>query len=346
MSDPRSVVTPAPPPDLPGPSIQLRWIDGDGVSTRALAELTELRGRRDGFLWLDIPAWSPEAEQLLVDFGFHPMAIRDCRERNHVPRIHVYRDHLFVVVHAPEIGKAGHVHYLELDQFIGEDFLVTVHGPLSPAVSVTTAMQDTYQVVDRMAAGRLRPTSPFGLTYALVSTIVRKEAALVADLARQVGLLEQRVMAAVDEEPQRFLTELFTARHELLTIRTMAAQGGEIYRRAIKLVDFAPAEGMHLMADLLDQYERVAHISDSQLSFLTGVTEFYRARTDTKMTIAAERLAVIAAVTLPITAISSVVGMNVIVNDTTHWGILAILLAIMIALSITVLIWSKRQGWL
>ena len=41
-------------------------------------------------------------------------------------------DHAFIVVHAPEIGAGGRVHYLELDQFVGEDFLVTVHGPLNP----------------------------------------------------------------------------------------------------------------------------------------------------------------------------------------------------------------------
>jgi magnesium transporter len=35
------------------------------------------------------------------------------------------------------------------------------------------------------------------------------------------------------------------------------------------------------------------------------VIEFYRARTDTKVTIAAERLALIAVITLPITAVSS-----------------------------------------
>ena len=65
-------------------------------------------------------------------------------------------------------------------------------------------------------------------------------------------------------------------------------------------------------------------------NFLKGVTEFYRARTDTKMTIAAERLAVIAAVTLPITAPASIVGMNVIVNDQHPGGIpLALLLAFM-----------------
>ena len=87
------------------------------------------------------------------------------------------------------------------------------------------------------------------------------------------------------------------------------------------------------MRDLLDQYERVASISQAQLDFLIGVTEFYRARTDTKMTIAAERLAVIAAVTLPVTAISSIVGMNVIVNDETHWVWLVILLAVMLTMS-------------
>ena len=108
---------------------------------------------------------------------------------------------------------------------------------------------------------------------------------------------------------------------------------------------FAPAESVKLMKDLLDQYRRVAHISESQLEFLSGVTEFYRARTDTKMTIAAERLAVIAAVTLPITSLSSVLGMNVIVNDHTHWWWLTILLVGMIIMSIWLLIWARRQGW-
>jgi magnesium transporter len=327
--------------------MELRWInDAEGVTQRELAELPDLLQRTDGFLWLDIPTWSEQAEDVLANqFAFHPMAIEDCRTRSHIPRVHVYPNHLFIVVHAPEIGTAGHVHYLELDQFIGERFLVTVHGPLSPKVPLEAALRETRAVAERMERGRLQPTSPFGLTYAIVSSIARRESALAAEIAREVGLLEQRVMAAVDDDPQKFLTELFTARHELLTIRTMAAQSGEIYRRAIKLTTFAPSSGAKLMNDLLHQYETVASISQAQLNFLMGVTEFYRARTDTKMTIAAERLAVIAAVTLPITATSSVMGMNVIVNDSTHWGLLWILLAFMTAVSIVLLVWTKRQGW-
>jgi magnesium transporter len=237
------------------------------------------------------------------------------------------------------------VHYLELDQFVGEDYLVTVHGPLNPKVPLEAALRETNAVAARMDSGRLHPTSPFGLTYAIVSSIARREAQMVADIAREVGLLEQRVMAEADEDPHQFLSQLFAARHELLTIKTMASQGSEIYRRAIKLTTFAPPEGLALMKDVLDQYETVAHISDSQLIFLMGVTEFYRARTDTKMTIAAERLAVIAAITLPITSLSTVMGMNVIVNDSTRWIPLIILLLIMLAISLILLRWARKQGW-
>jgi len=326
--------------------MKLRWIDSKGVSVRELAELPALRKRSDGFLWLDIPAWSDAAESILAnEFHFHPMAIAESKTRNHVPRVHVYPDHFFIVVHTPEIGAGGHVHYLELDQFVGKHFLVTVHGPISPKVPLEAALRETSLVGTRMESGRLRPTSPFALTYAIVSTIARLEAEMVAEIAGEVGLLEQEVMSEADKDPQAFLSELFTARHELLTIKTMAEQGSEIYRRAIRLTRFAPPEGLELMKDVLDQYETVTHISDSQLLFLIGVTEFYRARTDTKMTIAAERLAVIAALTLPVTSLSSVLGMNVIVNDSTRWISLIVWLLIMLIMSLLLLRWAHRQGW-
>jgi magnesium transporter len=327
--------------------MKLRWIDSAGAGERDLAELEALRTRNDGFLWLDIFQWSQEAETILTEkFHFHPMAIAKSKERNHVPRLHVYPDHVFTVVHAPEFGAGGHVHYLELDQFVGEAFLITVHGPLNPKVPLASALRETEAVAARMDSGRLHPTSPFGLSYAIVSSIARKEADMVAEIAREVGLLEQRVMSDADEDPQTFLSQLFAARHELLTIKTMAEQGSEIYRRAIKLSSFASAEGLELMKDVFDQYETVAHITDSQRQFLMGVTEFYRARTDTKMTIAAERLAVIAAITLPITSLSSVLGMNVIVFKSTHWVALGILLLIMLIISLILLRWTRKQGWL
>lgn len=47
---------------------------------------------------------------------------------------------------------------------------------------------------------------------------------------------------------------------------------------------------------------------------LQGTIEFYQSRTSTELTTAAERLAVISLITLPVTVVSSVLGMNRVVK--------------------------------
>ena len=156
--------------------------------------------------------------------------------------------------------------------------------------------------------------------------------------------LERQVTGGHMGDPQVFLEELFGVRHGLLAVRTMAALSREVYGRMGRLSVFGAA-GATQLDDLEDQFRRLAAMADSQREYLQGVIEFYQTRTDTKMTIAAERLAVIAAVTLPITALSSVVGMNVIVNDETRAGPLALLLAIKLIMSSMLLVWAHRKGW-
>ena len=168
-------------------------------------------------------------------FGFHPLDGRACIERNAVPKLRAYPDHLFVVQHAPELGMGGHVHYVGLDQFIGPRYVVTPEA----------ALRKTRAVLERIEAGRLRPRSA---------------------------------------------------------------------------------------------------VADGQIRYLEGVIEFYKARTDTKVTIAAERLALIAVLTLPITALSSVYGMNIIVNDRTDFPHLAGVVAAMLVISAVLLRLAKQQG--
>ena len=328
---------------------RLLWVDGETmtVTRRTEAELPTLLADPSGWLWLDIPEPDQQSAALLGDvFGAHPAAIEDVLERNHVPRLHVYGQTLFLVLHRPQVGEGGHVHYLELDQFIGPNYLITTHGPRNLAVPLEMLLTETDELADRMLTGRHVPTGPWAASRRLVGGLAIAEERFVNKLAREVGDLEKQVMAhAGDSDPQRFLEVLFTTRHALLTVRTMTSQSAEIYGRALRLLSDQDKQIQKGLRDNKDAYDRLSRITHSQLDFLTGITEYYRARTDTKMTIAAERLAVIAAITLPVTAISSVMGMNVIVNGATDWLWLSILLLLMIALSLWLLRWTKRQGW-
>jgi magnesium transporter len=200
-------------------------------------------------------------------------------------------------------------------------------------------------VLGRIQAGRLRPRSGFELSYAIVSALTQGQEGFVETVTREVWPLEQRVTSGHLGDPEQFLEELFGTRHALLAVSNMAALGHQIYQRMAALGRFIPPECQPLVADLVDQFARVAGVADGQIRYLEGVIEFYKARTDTKVTIAAERLALIAVLTLPITALSSVYGMNIIVNDRTDFPHLAVVLAAMVAISIVLLRWAKQQRW-
>jgi magnesium transporter len=89
----------------------------------------------------------------------------------------------------------------------------------------------TRLVLGRLQAGRLRPSSPLELSYAIVSALARGMAQVVGTLAGTIATLERRILDQEHKDPERILHELFQVRHELLTVRTMAGQSREIYGR-------------------------------------------------------------------------------------------------------------------
>ena len=326
--------------------IQVVSLSGDEVRTRTVADVPDLLQRDDTLIWVDIPECSDEAARLLTDvFRCHPLAVRDCMQRNRVPRVRIYPHQQLLIVHGPERGPSGHVHYIELDQIIGDKYVVTVHGPLNPAVDPAVALRETEAVRRRIESGRFRPDSPFELSYGIISALTHVLEGFIEDLTRDVWQLEQRVTGGHMGNPEEFLEELFQARHGLLAVRTMAALGAEVYGRIAALERRVPADDLPLVTDVVDQFTRIKGLADGEREYLQGVIEFYRARAETKMTIAAERLAVIAVVTLPITALSSIYGMNIIVNTHTHIPSLIVVLTIMLIMSAMLLTWAKRRGW-
>ena len=317
-----------------------------GTSDHSPEELPALLAG-PGIVWVDIEEWDDAIEAGLTRiFGFHQLALKDSAQRNQVPKVHVYSDHVFVVLHAPKIGVGGHVHFIELDQFIGENYLVTVHGPLNPAVAAAEAQVEVQAVRNRIVSGRFRPETSYHLATPWCRRSTGRMREHIATLTQEVVANSSRPspVRTTYGDPEKFLDEMFRARHGLLAVKTMCTLSGEVYGRMAKIRVFGDG-GEFVLDDTVDQFHRLGVMADSQKDYLQGTIEFYQARTNTKMTIAAERLAVIAAITLPVTALSSVLGMNVIVNETTHWGALAVLLGIMLVMSLSLLVWAKRKGW-
>ena len=348
--------------------MEVRLLTDQGIEDRSPDELAALLRRDTGFIWVDIPSCDEAGARALLEvFGFHPLAVRDCVERNRVPKVHGYGDHVLIVLHAPERGQRGHVHYIELDQIISRNYLVTVHGPINPTVDPAVALRETRAVHARIVAGRFRPRSVSELSHAIVSALTRNQEAYVETMTRDVWQLEQRVTAGDVGDPEGFITDLFRARHGLLAVRTMAALGGAIYGRMSGLTRIPPL-GEALVADIIDQFERVRSVADSEKEYLQGVIEFYQ----TVLTINAvlvgqaqnvevkrlteasyaqneeiKKISAWAAIFFAPTLIGTVYGMNFDRMPELHWRFgypAAVILMVLLSVSLYVLF--RRRQWL
>ena len=236
-----------------------------------------------------------------------------------------------------------------------------MHGPLNPVVDPQVAFLDTGAVRRRIEEKNLHISSPFELSHWIVSALIRRESDLVANLAKESGELEQRVMLGEDlEDPEEFLEELFQAWYRLLAVRTIATHSSATYGRMARQVRFLPDTAPPLFTDIADQFEVVTAMADGQREFLHGVIEFYQTRTSTHMTMAAEKSAVtaiqqnedmrritawVAIVAVP-TAVTGFFGQNVPYPGFGETSGFAASMLIIIVFALVLYIVFKRKNWL
>ena len=148
----------------------------------------------------------------------------------------------------------------------------------------------------------------------------------------------------INPDAQSLLDELYLIRNRFLMLRRTAARGRETYGRWAMLAR-VPDEVRPAVDDVVDQFARLRSLCDEEKEGLSALVEFHEARVATKMNIAMERLALITAILLPIIAISSVYGMNLIVSDSTRPMHLFLVIVGMAIVSGLILRWTRRSGW-
>src|SRR5262245_44377527 len=102
---------------------------GKAAEGTTLEEISDLLGITGATLWVDVEDPSPDDMNVLAgELGLHHLAVEDALERHQRDKYVHYDDHLFLVCHAVELDSEQAVlHAEEIDVFIGDRWLVTVH---------------------------------------------------------------------------------------------------------------------------------------------------------------------------------------------------------------------------
>ena len=125
-------------PNLPKPRLRRTARRGDLVPAPVQAEPQKPSVEQidsSGLRWVNIERTGPlERAWLEENFDFHALDLEDVLSRNQRPKIDVYDDYLFIVLHFPVFDPAaGRLGTGELDLFVGPGYVVTIpNQPLQP----------------------------------------------------------------------------------------------------------------------------------------------------------------------------------------------------------------------
>src|SRR6188472_29863 len=126
-------------PNLPKPRLRRATRRGEplaGTASQAEPQTPNVEQIDSaGLRWVNVERPGALERAWLEDhFDFHALDLEDVLSRNQRPKIDVYDDYLFIVLHFPvfdpQVGRLGTG---ELDLFVGPDYLVTIpNQPLQP----------------------------------------------------------------------------------------------------------------------------------------------------------------------------------------------------------------------
>src|SRR5438874_3559175 len=117
--------------------------------------------------WYDIRNPNdPELDRLAELYHLHPLHIEDCRHRNENAKVEDGPGYLFVIIKPVKVHGDGTLEFVDLDLFVGKDFLITVEEDQCPLARKTLdevhaaangqpPNQLFYRILDRIVDGYL-----------------------------------------------------------------------------------------------------------------------------------------------------------------------------------------------
>ncbi|HEY7462441.1 MAG TPA: magnesium/cobalt transporter CorA [Gemmatimonadota bacterium] len=321
LATPTAPAAPAAPP--PAASA------GPGV-VRVLVETPNLT-------WLDLDdPGSPALDELAERYGFHELAVEDCRNDAQLAKLDPFPEHLFLIANSIRYDQeTGDLHVKELDVFMGERFIVTVHdGPSLSVESVAAHLAKT-----------TRFKKPAHILHALLDAIQDRFLPTLDEMGAEIDRLEEEVL----ESPTALsLSRLFQLRRNLVNFRRAASAQRELLnalsRRDARVV---PPDTVIYFRDIYDHVVASMEMIESYRDLVSGVLDIYLTRTANRTNDVVKALTLIATIILPLTLITGWYGMNVVnlplANDPNGvWYVTGG----MAALTLGLLIYFRTRGWI
>jgi magnesium transporter len=322
--------------------IRVLLCDGPGGLRSGGLELLDEPVPEGGSVWIDIEAPHKQEEELLLSWGFHPLAVEDTFTLQHQPKIEDYGETLFAIARGLDFNEkkdapADELRTLKLAAFLSRQRLVTVHRLRLRSV----------EAVHRklVEGGRAFPGGPAQILWSICDEMMD----LYFPIVDAIGTEVERLEAEIFERPsQDQLGRVLTLRRKLSTLRRNMLPHRSVFQHLASSRSAALDDSAALnFRDTLDNVTRLTDAIDQQRDLLSNVKDTYLSVVAQRTNDVMRVLTVFSAIILPLSLIAGIYGMNFqhMPELAWPWGYFGVL-GLMATLAAGMLAWFRHKDWL
>jgi magnesium transporter len=297
-----------------------------------------------GLRWVNIERTGAlERAWLEEHFDFHALDLEDVLSRNQRPKIDVYDDYLFIVLHFPVFDPAaGRLGSGELDLFVGPGYVVTIpNQPLQPVEYLFERCRAKEELREQLFS-----RGSGYLLYRLVDDSFDYCFPMLRKIGNKLDALEDDIFEGRSEEVVR---DISNVKQEIINFRKVIRPQRPVLRDLEKVKQRYLATDLDLeiyFDDIVDAHERIWDMLENYKEVVDSLAETNESVISHRVNDILRVLTAISVIVLPLTLIASIWGMNSGVPGEQSLTAFWIIVGAMVALLVGMVAYFRRRGWL
>lgn len=309
-------------------------------SNLPVESLAAARAEANTLLWIDLSNPTDDEVRAVLEqlFAFHPLAIEDCVSDSPSPKLEPYDEYLYLVMHALVAHEQHDFTVVELDLFLGKNYLVTYHrDPLA----VLDATMEHYVKLPALPV-----RGPDRFAHTLLDKMVESYRPVMDRLHHKVEGIEEGVLGSIAAD--ELFPKIISLRKQLSQIRRVIEPEREI------IADLASGKQALIrsilvpyLRDLAEELERVDHQAAIWAEQLILSFRIYLNKTTHEANQGIRVLTGLTALTFPALIVGGWFGMNFShmheLKAPYGYGLAS---ALTVALTYATYLFMRRRKWL
>ncbi len=273
-------------------------------------KIADLKTSTEHVLWVDVT--NPTEEEfhcLQQQFGFHPLAMEDCRNAHQRPKIEDYHGYYFLVLYDARLSAEDTLEFQEINIFLGTNYVVTVHREAYPALGEVEAQWRNWTDLADYGAGLL--------AYLILDVVVDRYFPVLDAISDRIDDMEDALFNANDTAE---IEEIFQIKKQLLKMRRSVSPLRDALNTLLRREQpiFA-REIQYYFQDVYDHLIRVADMIDNTRDLLSSTVDIYLSIQSNRMNMVMKRMTAVSTILMTMAIIPGIYGMNFKIIPEIEW---------------------------